>query len=84
MIKNQELAMPTSCLNKAQDDEPVFVLRAKDPLAADIVRIWAMMAHRSPHEIWKVKEARELANQMDLWRAARSEIGVEAKRESSI
>ncbi len=69
MIKAQEMAMPTSCLNKAQSDEPVFVLRAKDPLAADIVRVWAMMAHRSPHEMWKIKEARELANQMDIWRA---------------
>jgi len=72
MIKERELALPTSCLNKAQDDEPIFVLRAKDLLAADVVRIWAMMAHRSSHEIWKIKEAREVANQMDMWRASRN------------
>jgi hypothetical protein len=31
MIKNLELTNPDSCLNKAADDEMVFVLRAKDP-----------------------------------------------------
>ena len=29
------------CYAKAAEDEPIFVLRAKDPLAPDIVRHWA-------------------------------------------
>lgn len=67
MIKRLELSTPTSCLNKAADDEPVFVLRAKDPIAALVVRYWAHLAD-DVHELEKRKEARELANQMDVWR----------------
>lgn len=32
------------CLGKAADDEPVFVLRAQDILAADLVEHWALLA----------------------------------------
>jgi hypothetical protein len=39
--KNRNIINPDSCWNKAADDEPVFVLRAKDPLAHAIVVIWA-------------------------------------------
>ena len=28
-------------INKIPEDEPVFLLRGKDPLAADLVRLWA-------------------------------------------
>ncbi|MDZ7735921.1 MAG: hypothetical protein U5P41_07330 [Gammaproteobacteria bacterium] len=35
--KSEAINNPGSCLNKAAADEPVFVLRAKDPLAAAIV-----------------------------------------------
>lgn len=44
MRKKDEIATATSCLNKAADDEPIFVLRAKDPLGAVMVRQWAEMA----------------------------------------
>ena len=30
-----------NCYAKAADDEPIFVLRAKDALAPDVVRYWA-------------------------------------------
>jgi hypothetical protein len=40
MIKSQELSGP-SCLTKAADDEPLFVLRANDELAPGIVEAWA-------------------------------------------
>lgn len=45
MIKAHELALSTSCLNKAHADEPLFVLRAHDPLFGAIVRLWAAAAH---------------------------------------
>lgn len=32
--------------NKIPEDEPVFLLRAQDQVAADVVRIWAVL-HRS-------------------------------------
>lgn len=41
MLKRQEIEDPNSCLNKAADQEPIFVLRANDELAADMVRTWA-------------------------------------------
>lgn len=68
MIKRDELRHPTSCLNKAAPDEPVFVLRAKDPLAAQTVRHWATMA-QGEHEDHKREEAVKLADEMDQWRA---------------
>ena len=33
--------MTLDCYAVADDDEPIFVLRANDPLAADLVREWA-------------------------------------------
>lgn len=68
MLKAKELATPTSCLNKAEHDEPIFVLRAKDPIAAQTVRLWATMASSSHHEESKIVEAMELAKAMDNWR----------------
>lgn len=40
MIKSEELKDPKSCLNRARDDEPVFVLLGRDPAAGTIVRRW--------------------------------------------
>ena len=68
MLKRAELATPTSCLNKAAPDEPIFVLRAKDVLAPMTIRHWATMAYQE-HEPEKLKEALSLADQMDQWRA---------------
>lgn len=41
MIKREEVSNLNSCLNRAHDDEPVFVLRANDPIAAHVVEYWA-------------------------------------------
>lgn len=67
MKKQLELSTPTSCLNKAAPDEPVFVLRAKDPLAPITVRHWATMSE-GKHEPAKLAEARNLASEMEDWR----------------
>lgn len=40
MIKRDEIATPTSCLNKAADDEFVFVLREKDLATPNTIRFW--------------------------------------------
>lgn len=61
------------CLGKAADDEPVFVLRAQDALAADLVDKWAIYttvampsvgAEASGH---KVTEAKQIAEAMRSW-----------------
>lgn len=41
MLKRLELTDPNSCMCSANDDEPVFVLRAHDELAPGLVRDWA-------------------------------------------
>ena len=40
MKKHEELTSVNSCLNKAADDEPLFVLRATDPAAPAAIRAW--------------------------------------------
>ena len=56
-----------SCLAKAATDEPIFVLRAKDKTAPNLVRAWATNAASlgAPYE--KTREARELADAMERW-----------------
>lgn len=71
MIKKDELRGPHSCLNKAAPEEPIFVLRAKDPLAAQTVRLWAAMAS-GVHEIDKIGEAKALADDMEAWHGKQS------------
>lgn len=72
MRKRDELASPQSCLNKAADDEMVFVLRAKDPLAPHTVRVWAAAYEEAGGRPEKVAEAHECANAMELWRKEHS------------
>lgn len=70
MRKVDEMEQPTSCLNKAGGDEPLFVLRAKDPEAPETVRTWASNARtRGTHEPEKIAEAFALADEMVAWRA---------------
>lgn len=74
MIKSLELAGP-SCLTNAADDEPLFVLRANDELAAGIVRAWAFAYHdkhaskgtMTKERFAKFTEALQLAMEMDEW-----------------
>lgn len=40
MIKSEELANPNSCLNKARNNEMLFVLLARDPAAPAAIRAW--------------------------------------------
>lgn len=54
---------------KAADDEPLFVLRAKDPLAVELVRWWANQAVQTgTHESEKAAQAHVIADAMQEWR----------------
>lgn len=66
-IERAAAARGEGCLGKAADDEPVFVLRAQDMLAADLVDTWATQAHVAGCKWDKVREARELAQAMREW-----------------
>ena len=60
------------CYAKAGDDEPIFVLRANDPLAPALVELWAAIrlethpGHSDQHE--KRGEALECARVMRVWK----------------
>jgi hypothetical protein len=57
------------CLGKAAPDEPVFVLRAQDRFAADVVRHWAnLVGSASEGSNPKVFEAQLHADIMETWR----------------
>lgn len=69
---------PFDCYAKAHPDEPIFTLRAKDPLAPALVRLWAHVrrvydqAHGRPmttSDSDKYFEANQCADQMELWLA---------------
>ena len=57
------------CYAAADDDEPIFVLRANDPLAPLLVREWANRYYdeKKPTTRKKVDEARACAIAMELW-----------------
>lgn len=38
------------CYDAAADDEPIFVLRARDPLAAELVREWGTRYANRKHD----------------------------------
>lgn len=56
------------CLGRARLDEPLFVLRAKDPIAAAVVRQWVLLARAGGLHSEKLAEAELLADRMESWR----------------
>ena len=56
--------------DNAAADEPIFVLRAQDMLAPEIVREWAFRAEHQGSPPDKVAEARHCADQMEQWQIA--------------
>ena len=66
MSKAEVLRNPSSCLNKANPNEPIFVLRANDPIAAQIIRLWAA-ASEGVHEEEKRMIAAQIADDFDAW-----------------
>ncbi len=57
------------CYDKAADDEPMFVLLARDPLAPILVELWAALRAHSSGNPSKVAEARHCAKDMREWKS---------------
>lgn len=55
------------CYNKLADDEPYFVLRAKDPHAPVLVELWASLREAEFGNFDKLEEARKCAGDMRKW-----------------
>lgn len=56
------------CYEAADPDEPMFVLLARDPLAAMLVDLWANTREVIAGPSAKVEEARACARSMKDWR----------------
>lgn len=64
MIKRDELSNPNSCLNTADDDEPLFVLKGCDRHAPALVWLWAIVRALEGEDADVVLEARLCARRM--------------------
>ena len=49
------------------DDEPVFLLRAKDPWAAETVRFWAWLQSRNGADVELVMSCERFADEMEAY-----------------
>jgi hypothetical protein len=75
MLKCDEIANPNSCLNKAGEAEPIFVLRANDENAPACVAAWARdyilskggWDKLSDEKKKKYNEAMDIAAEMRIW-----------------
>lgn len=78
--KLENILDPNSCWNKAEDDEPVFILRANDPVAPANIILWAQQYlsskggyyRMSPEHVAKYNDAMNAAEAMRAWRNAKS------------
>lgn len=78
--KANEIQQDDSVWNKAADDEPLFILRATDPLAPHVINVWIAIASmtdlatrglkdKGTHSIndTKIQSAIDLRNRMIGW-----------------
>jgi hypothetical protein len=71
VIKKDELANPNSCINRAQDDEPTFVLLARDPAAPQAILDWVhrrIVLAKNKMSDQQIQEATQIAKDMTDWR----------------
>lgn len=63
----------SKCLQKAADDEPIFVLRAQDKTAATLIRIWVAINNDTNPFISadKLKSALQVADEMEQYNCKR-------------
>jgi len=59
-----------TCYEKADPDEPLFILRAQDATAPEAVEYWLSLNPQLQHTA-KGNEAQELANSMRTWQNER-------------
>ena len=55
------------CYDKAAPDEPIFVLRATDVFAPEVIRFWSEKARRGGTRSTKVSDALACADAMEAW-----------------
>jgi Ser/Thr protein kinase RdoA (MazF antagonist) len=63
----EQTARGEGALGKAESGEPVFVLRAQDQHAADLVEKWAIWVSLTEQGQAKAQEARVISELMRRW-----------------
>lgn len=71
MLKSEEVADPESTWNKTADDEPVFIVCARDINAAYTVRFWASLALMNGASVNKVVAALGIIPKIESWQQVR-------------
>lgn len=57
------------CYAKAEDDEPIFVLLARDPFAPILISLWIELREMNDaHELRKLDDAYDVARDMKKWK----------------
>ena len=65
------------CYAIAEDDEPMFVLLARDATSSGVVREWASMKMQvKGYDHAKIGEALECADAMDAWRREKERVSL--------
>lgn len=70
MIKKDEASKSNSCFNRAKDDEPVFVILARDVTAPYVINSWInrrLATGKNKSKDKQIREARELAVEAENW-----------------
>jgi len=73
MLKSDELRLPSSCLNRARADEPIFVLLGRDIAAPTAIRAWCharIQLGKNAEDDEQIREARDLALAIELLQRA--------------
>lgn len=73
MLKKDEMLNPASCLNRANPDEMLFVLLARDAAAPATIRFWInerVRLRKNQHDDTQITEAIECAIRMEMYRGA--------------
>jgi hypothetical protein len=64
-IKSTHTKLNNPCLQKAADDEPIFVLRASDKSAPQVIGYWIQLNLTASNE--KLRDAVDVAKEMEAW-----------------
>lgn len=72
MTRVENMEDPDSCLMRAENDEPLFILRSKDPTSPILVIAWILLRvflfQKNSLQDMQVRESFDLAEEMQRWR----------------
>lgn len=75
MLKQDELTIDSSCLNRANANEMLFVILERDVAASETIRYWCMMRikhNKNKEDDDQIKEALMVADYIEMKQRADS------------